>query len=63
MSVDDGLAKRDVAQRVLAGGDGRAPAGDAVVEVDQFFLEALGIGDDLLAAPEPGAKRDPRLRP
>ena len=63
MGVDDGLAERDVAQRVLARGDGRAPAGDAVVEVDQLFLEALGIGDDLLVAPGLGEKRDPRLRP
>jgi hypothetical protein len=51
MGVDDSLAERDVGERVFARGKRRAPAGDAVVEMDQLLLETLSIGNDLLVTP------------
>ena len=54
MGGDDGLAKRDVAQRVLARGDGAPPLVTQSWKWIELFLEAFGIGDDLLDAPGAG---------
>jgi hypothetical protein len=51
VNSNDGLAERDIAERILTGRDRRVAADHAAMKLDEFLLEALMIGCYLLDLP------------